>query len=57
MHVLFIYPDLSSTITGYTGTPSYGVVSLVAALRAQGHECGLLGGCTLAVLRAKGRSA
>ncbi len=28
MRVLFIFPDLSSTVTHYTGAPSYGVASL-----------------------------
>jgi len=42
MRVLFIYPDLSSTITHYTGTLSYGVASLAAVLREEGHEVGLL---------------
>jgi anaerobic magnesium-protoporphyrin IX monomethyl ester cyclase len=41
MRVLFVFPDLSSTVTHYTGAPSYGVASLAAALRAAGHEAGL----------------
>jgi anaerobic magnesium-protoporphyrin IX monomethyl ester cyclase len=38
LRVLFVYPDLSSTTTHYTGVVSYGVASLAAALRAHGHE-------------------
>jgi anaerobic magnesium-protoporphyrin IX monomethyl ester cyclase len=42
MRVLFVFPDLSSTVTHYTGAPSFGVASLAAVLRAAGHEPGLL---------------
>ena len=42
MRVLFIFPDLSSTTTHYTGVVSYGVASLTAALRREGHTPGLL---------------
>jgi anaerobic magnesium-protoporphyrin IX monomethyl ester cyclase len=42
MRTLFIFPDLSSTVTHYTGAPSYGVAGLAAVLRAAGHEPGLL---------------
>ncbi len=42
MRVLFVFPDLSSTVTHYTGAPSYGVASLAAALRGAGHEAALL---------------
>ena len=42
MRVLFVFPDLSSTVTHYTGAPSYGVAGLAAVLRAAGHRTGLL---------------
>lgn len=42
MRVLFVFPDLSSTVTHYTGAPSYGVASLAAAVRAAGHDAHLL---------------
>ncbi len=42
MRILFVFPDLSSTITHYTGVVSYGVGALTAALRGAGHEVGLI---------------
>ncbi|OGF11899.1 MAG: hypothetical protein A2W00_03060 [Candidatus Eisenbacteria bacterium RBG_16_71_46] len=42
MRVLFVFPDLASTITNYTGVLSYGVASLAAVLRRDGHEVELL---------------
>ncbi len=42
MKVLFVFPDLSSTMTHYTGALSYGVGSLAAALREDGHALSLL---------------
>jgi radical SAM superfamily enzyme YgiQ (UPF0313 family) len=41
MRVLFIFPDLSSTVTHYTGVPSYGIAVLAAVLRQAGHDVGL----------------
>jgi anaerobic magnesium-protoporphyrin IX monomethyl ester cyclase len=41
MRVLFVFPDLSSTVTHHTGAPSYGVASLAATLRAAGHDASL----------------
>lgn len=42
MRILFVYPDLSSTVTDYTGALSYSVALLSAVLRAAGHETALL---------------
>jgi anaerobic magnesium-protoporphyrin IX monomethyl ester cyclase len=42
MRVLFVFPDLSSTTTHYTGVLSYGLASLAAVLRQEGHEVALL---------------
>jgi radical SAM superfamily enzyme YgiQ (UPF0313 family) len=42
MRVLFVYPDLSSTVTNYTGALSYSVGLLSAVLRRAGHETSLL---------------
>ena len=41
MRVLFVFPDLSSTVTHYTGVPSYGIALLAAILRRAGHEVSL----------------
>jgi radical SAM superfamily enzyme YgiQ (UPF0313 family) len=41
MRVLFVFPDLSANVTGYTGVPSYGIASLSAALKQAGHQVGL----------------
>jgi anaerobic magnesium-protoporphyrin IX monomethyl ester cyclase len=41
MRVLFVFPDLSSDVTHYTGVPSYGVALLSAVLKAHGHETAL----------------
>lgn len=41
MRVLFVFPDLSSTVTGYSGNLSYSVAQLSAVLRAAGHETAL----------------
>src|SRR5437899_1557139 len=41
MRVLFIFPDMSSTVTNYTGVLSYGIGQLAAILRAKGHEVSL----------------
>lgn len=38
MRVLFVFPDLSSTVTDYSGALSYGVGLLAATLRLDGHE-------------------
>lgn len=42
MRVLFVYPDLSSTMTNYTGVLSHGIALLSAELRQHGHEAALL---------------
>jgi radical SAM superfamily enzyme YgiQ (UPF0313 family) len=42
VRVLFVFPDLSSTTTDYTGSVSYGIASLSATLRASGHDPSLL---------------
>jgi radical SAM superfamily enzyme YgiQ (UPF0313 family) len=42
MRVLFVYPDMSSTVTSYTGALSYSVALLSAVLRGAGHETALL---------------
>jgi len=42
VRVLFVYPDLSSTMTNYTGVLSQGVALLSAELRQHGHETALL---------------
>ncbi len=42
MRVLFVYPDLSSTVTSYTGSLSYSVALLSAVLKSAGHETALL---------------
>lgn len=41
MRILFVYPDLSSTVTDYTGALSYSVAMLSAVLRSAGHETSL----------------
>jgi radical SAM superfamily enzyme YgiQ (UPF0313 family) len=41
MRVQFVFPDLSSTVTDYTGVLSYGVAQLAAMLRGAGHEVSL----------------
>lgn len=41
MRVLFVFPDLSSTVTSYTGVLSYGVALLSATLKRDGHETAL----------------
>jgi len=41
MRVLFVYPDMSSTVTSYTGSLSYSVSLLSAVLRNAGHETSL----------------
>src|SRR6185436_4163696 len=41
MKILFIFPDLSSTVTSYTGVLSYGVAQLSAMLKASGHHTSL----------------
>lgn len=41
MRVLFVYPDMSSTVTSYTGALSYSVGLLSAVLRDAGHETSL----------------
>jgi anaerobic magnesium-protoporphyrin IX monomethyl ester cyclase len=41
MRVLFVFPDLSSTVTNYTGVLSYGVGLLAAVLRRDGHDVSL----------------
>jgi anaerobic magnesium-protoporphyrin IX monomethyl ester cyclase len=41
MRVLFVYPDMSSTVTSYTGALSYSVGLLSAVLREAGHETSL----------------
>lgn len=41
MRVLFVFPDMSETTTNYTGVLNYGVASISACLRLQGHEAGL----------------
>ncbi len=41
MHVLFVFPDLSSDVTHYTGVPSYGVALLSAVLKRHGHTTSL----------------
>ena len=38
MRVLFVFPDMSSTVTNYTGVLSYGVGLLAALLRREGHD-------------------
>ena len=42
MRVLFVFPDMSSTVTNYTGVLSYGVGVLTALLRRDGHHVELL---------------
>src|SRR6266545_5342443 len=42
MRVLFVYPDLSSTVTSYTGALNYGVGLLSAVLKRGGHETSLV---------------
>jgi radical SAM superfamily enzyme YgiQ (UPF0313 family) len=41
VRVLFVFPDLSSNVTNYTGTLSYGVGLLAAVLRGDGHQVSL----------------
>ena len=41
MRVLFVFPDLSSNVTNYTGALSYGVGLLAAVLRRDGHDVSL----------------
>jgi radical SAM superfamily enzyme YgiQ (UPF0313 family) len=41
MRVLFVFPDLSAGMTGYSGVLSYGLGSLSAALRGAGHDVSL----------------
>src|SRR5439155_4283071 len=41
MRVLFVFPDLSSNVTNYTGVLSYGVGLIAATLRRDGHEVSL----------------
>ena len=38
MRILFLFPDLASDITNYTGIPSYGVALLSALLKDEGHD-------------------
>jgi len=38
VRVLFVFPDLSSNVTNYTGVLSYGVGLLAAVLRGDGHD-------------------
>ncbi len=42
MRVLFVFPDLSSTVTGYTGVVHNGVALLSASLKQAGHATALL---------------
>jgi len=42
MRVLFIFPDLSSNVTHYTGVVSQGVALLSSLLKGEGHETALL---------------
>lgn len=42
MRVLFVFPDLSSTVTHYTGVLNYGIGALTAMLRREGHDVSLL---------------
>ena len=42
MRVLFIFPDLASDITNYTGVTSYGVTLLSALCKGEGIETDLL---------------
>lgn len=41
VRVLFVFPDLSSTVTDYTGVPHYGIAVLSALLRRDGHDVSL----------------
>lgn len=41
MRVLFVFPDLSSTVTNYTGVLSYGIGLMSAVLRRDGHDVAL----------------
>src|SRR5258705_3586421 len=41
MRVLFVFPDMSPTVTNYTGVLSYGVGLLTALLRRDGHDVSL----------------
>ena len=41
MRILFVFPDLSSTVTNYTGVLSYGLGLVAAVLRRDGHEVAL----------------
>lgn len=41
MRVLFVFPDLSSDKTNYTGIASYGIAVLASQLKREGHEVNL----------------